>query len=324
MGKWRTVRIDNLKKRAQIIADIRVFFAERNVFEVETPLLGCSTATDPHISSFTVPYGVDETRYLQTSPEFPMKRLLSAGSGCIYQIAKAFRQGEQGRLHQSEFTMLEWYRVGFDHHALMQEVGLLLQGILKTSKAEYVTYAEIFEHYLGIDPHLSTLKQLQACAEDNGLSFPVDQNEDKDVWLHLLLSHCIEPHLGQDKPVFVMDFPASQCALAKVREDSPPVAERFEVYYKGIELANGYHELTDAKEQRRRFDADNQVRRKMGLPEIPLDEALLQALERGMPECAGVALGVDRLVMLALGANLITDVLSSVTDNPDYNLSASS
>jgi lysyl-tRNA synthetase class 2 len=301
--------IENLKKRATIIAQIRQFFAERDVLEVETPILGSSTATDPHIASFMLPFNANESRYLQTSPEFPMKRLLAAGSGSIYQIAKAFRMGEQGRLHHPEFTMLEWYRVGFDHHALMREVDELLQMILKTVSAEYVTYAQIFERHLGINPHLSTLSDLQACARSNNVSFPVEQGDDKDTWLHLLLSHCIEPYIGKQRPVFVMDFPASQCALAKLSDDLPTVAERFEVYYQGRELANGYHELTDPIEQARRFKADNEMRIRMGLPEIPLDKAFLQALQQGMPECAGVAMGVDRLVMMALGAASLKEVV---------------
>lgn len=316
MGFRPTASLSNLKKRALILADIRTFFSERGVLEVETPLLGRSTATDPYIASFVVPWPVasfpHSYRYLQTSPEFPMKRLLVSGSGSIYQISKVFRSDEQGRLHHPEFTMLEWYRVGFDHHALMHEVDMLLQGVLKTSAAQYVTYAQLFEQYLGINPHVSTAQILQACAEKNGLSLSSGQSEDKDVWLHLLISHCIEPHLGQDRPVFVMDFPASQAALARIRQDDPAIAERFEVYYKGVELANGYHELTDAKEQERRFVADNQQRSKMGLPEVPLDQHFLEALEQGMPDCAGVALGIDRLVMLAVGANALSDVVSFV------------
>lgn len=300
--------LENLKKRAQIIANIRAFFAERDVLEVETPLLGRSTATDPHIASFTVPWPDTSYRYLHTSPEFPMKRLLAAGSGSIYQIAKVFRLGEQGRLHHPEFTMLEWYRVGFDHHDLMREIDLLLQRILKTPATEHTTYAQLFEAYLGIDPHFSNAKTLQACAKQHDLWRPSDAHEDKDFWLHLLMSHCIEPHIGKEKPVLVSDFPASQAALARVSKVEPPVAERFEAYYKGIELLNGYHELTDVEEHQRRFTADNQTRTKMGLPEIPLDEAFLAALPN-MPDCAGVALGVDRLVMLALGAGSIAEVM---------------
>ncbi|MDF3054633.1 MAG: poxA [Gammaproteobacteria bacterium] len=308
-----TSKLANLKKRAQIIADIRAFFAEREVLEVETPLLGRSTATDPHIASFAVPWlgtsGAQNVRYLQTSPEFPMKRLLSAGIGSIYQITKVFRSDEQGRWHHPEFTMLEWYRVGFNHYDLMREVDLLLQRILKTPQAERATYAELFERYLSINPHLSSIQALQACAKKNKLTLSSDKHENRDFWLNLLMSHCIEPHLGETRPILVMDFPASQAALAKVRDDLPPVAERFEAYYKGIELLNGYHELTDAEEHKRRFLGDNQKRKKMGLPEIPLDEAFLQTIEN-MPDCAGVALGVDRLVMLALGANLLADVMS--------------
>jgi lysyl-tRNA synthetase class 2 len=303
--------LENLKKRAEIIANIRAFFAERDVLEVETPLLGHSTATDPHIGSFAVPWSDTQYRYLHTSPEFPMKRLLATGIGSLYQITKVFRLEEQGRWHHPEFTMLEWYRVGFDHHDLMREVDLLLQKILKTSAAEHTTYAQLFEQFLGVNPHLSDTETLQKCAKENQLWCPSYADESKDFWLHLLMSHCIEPRIGKDRPVLVRDFPASQSALARVSTDHPPVAERFEAYYKGIELLNGYHELTDVAEHRRRFVADNQTRIKMGLPEIPLDEAFLEALPH-MPDCAGVALGVDRLVMLALGASSIAEVMSFV------------
>lgn len=308
---WQpTASINHLRLRAKLIATIRHFFTERDVLEVDTPLLCRSTATDPHIHSLTtsdipLPY------YLQTSPEFAMKRLLAAGSGSIYQLAKAFRRDEQGRHHNVEFTLLEWYRVGFDHQQLMDEVDALLQAVLKTDSADRCTYAELFQQYLQLDPHQSTALQLQQCAQAQGISgFIPDDADDKDSWLHLLLSHCIEPHVGQDKPLFITDFPASQAALAKIRAGDPPVAERFELYYRGVELANGYHELTHTSEQQRRFMADNRQRQARQLPQIPIDERLLAALQHGMPECAGVALGIDRLMMLAAGANAISEVIS--------------
>jgi lysyl-tRNA synthetase class 2 len=314
---WQpTASLTNLRLRSKILATIRAFFAERHVLEVETPLLGHSTATDPHIGSWVVPvtHGKNPTTlYLQTSPEFPMKRLLAAGSGSIYQIAKAFRAEEQGRLHNSEFTLLEWYRVGFDHHQLMDEMDALLHRVLQTKPAKRLSYTQVFEQYLGIDPLLCNLAALEKCARDHGLAEVQNPDpEDMDFWRPLLMSHLIEPHLGKDQPVFIMDFPVSQAALARIRAGNPPVAERFEVYFRGIELANGYHELSDAAEQKRRFLADNQKRQELNLPQIPPDEHLLAALAHGFPDCAGVALGIDRLVMLAVGGSAIAEVVSFI------------
>jgi elongation factor P--(R)-beta-lysine ligase len=307
-----TATLANLRLRSHIIHTIRHFFAERNVLEVDTPLLCRSTTTDPHINSFTV----DQTWYLQTSPEFAMKRLLAAGSGCIYQISKAFRKEEQGRHHNPEFTILEWYRVGFDHHSLMDEVDSLLQLILQTRPAIRLSYEAIFQAYLQISPHDATIAQLQRCAQDQGLHEMenIHQN-DRDFWLYLLMSHCIEPHLGNKQPIFITDFPSSQAALSKIRQGKNPVAERFELYFKGIELANGYHELTDPMEQRQRFNNNNVERARLGLAAIPIDEYVLAALEEGMPTCAGVALGIDRLVMLAANARSINEVMSFISAN---------
>lgn len=307
---WKsTASFTYLKQRSQILANIRTFFAERDVWEVETPLLSHSTASDPHIASLTVLVG-NKLQYLQTSPEFAMKRLLATGSGSIYQISKAFRSEEQGRLHNVEFTMLEWYRVGFNHHQLMDEMDALLHSVLKTKPAERVSYCDLFKRYLNIDPLLADHFLLEKCVRERGLSEVQNPDVlDLDFWRHLLMSHFIEPHLGRERPIFVTDFPASQAALAKIREGNPPVAERFEVYVNGIELANGYHELSDAQEQKKRFVADNQRRQILQLPLISPDEYLLAALEYGLPECAGVALGIDRLVMLAVGASAIEEVM---------------
>ncbi len=292
-----------LERRASVLAQIRAFFAERGVLEVETPLLRQSTVTDPHLSSFSVFQANGQPAgYLQTSPEFAMKGLLAAGSGSIYQICKAFRCEEQGNHHHPEFTMLEWYRLDFDHHQLMAEVDFLLQAILKTETADRYSYADLFQRYLNINPLDSTAAELSRCAIANHLSsFNATENPDRDFWLHLLFSHGIEPHLGQSKPAFVLDFPASMAALAKICPNNPQVAQRFEVYFRGVELANGYHELTDVVEQELRFVADNAKRCQLQLPEIAPDPELLMALQKGLPSCAGVALGVDRLVMLALG-----------------------
>ena len=283
------------------------------MLEVETPVMSHATVTDPHILSIPAHYESLGSReetivYLQTSPEYAMKRLLAAGSGCIYQITKAFRQGEVGRLHNPEFTMLEWYRLGFDHHQLMNEVDALLQCVLQTLPAERISYGEAFEKYVGINPHVTTIDILQAAGEKHAIHF--DNILEKNGWLDLLFTHCIEPHLGKEKPCFIYDFPISQAALAKIRPENPPVASRFEVYFRGIELANGFHELQNAPEQRRRFEANQQYRLENQLSFIPIDENFLTALEYGLPDCAGVALGMDRLILLACQAVKIADVLS--------------
>ena len=289
--------MNKLKTYAAILANIRRFFSERNITEVSTPILSPSSTPDPTILSLQTTIS-GKPFYLQTSPEFYMKRLLCAGSDCIYQICKAFRDEESGRYHNPEFTMLEWYRVGFNHHDLMDEMDEFLKSILNTLSAERISYQNIFLKHLEFNPHTVTNETLINCAQRNNIN--INANYDKDTWLNLLLSHLIEPKLGLDKPAFIFDYPTSQAALAKIRQDDPPVSERFEVYINGIELANGFHELTDATEQAARFHAENATRKKMGLAKIPIDEDLIAALKMGLPPCAGVALGVDRLMMLML------------------------
>ncbi|HEX4045147.1 MAG TPA: EF-P lysine aminoacylase EpmA [Gammaproteobacteria bacterium] len=308
---WQpSASLDNLRKRAAIFAKIRQFFAERGVLEVETPLLCHTSVPDPYIQSIpTMLQQQPHPYYLQTSPEYAMKRLLAAGSGAIYQISKAFRQEEVGRWHNPEFSMLEWYRPGFDHHALMQEMDLLLQVVLATPPAEKVTYAQLFMTGLDLDPHRADLTTLANCAAQQQLVVAGEVN-DKDTWLQLLMSHSIEPQLGKDCPCFVYDFPASQAALARIQPGPPAVAARFEVYFRGIELANGFHELQDAAEQRTRFEKNLLDRQQLGLALLPIDELLLAALTQGLPDCAGVALGLDRLVMLAIGSTHIAEVVS--------------
>lgn len=300
--------LPTLKARAAILANLRQFFAERNILEVETPLLSHSTVTDPYVSGIPVTHQHDKL-FLQTSPEYAMKRLLAANSGSIYQISKAFRYGDLGKLHNPEFTLLEWYRVGFDHHALMTEMDDLLQQILKTAPAERITCAALYEKYLGIQVHSVTTTELFACVQEN-ISLAADTPLAHNTCLELLFTHCIEPHIGKDRPVFLYDFPVPQAALAKIRDGEPPVASRFEVYFKGIELANGFHELQNAQEQRQRFKIDLAYRAEHELPEVPMAEEFLAALEHGLPDCAGVALGVDRLVMLALGFESLAEVIS--------------
>lgn len=316
--KWQpSASFETLQLRAAIIRKIRDFFNSRGLLEVETPLLSHASVTDLHLHSFQTIYQKDDhspqaTLYLQTSPEYAMKRLLAAGSGSIFQICKAFRNsGETGRLHNPEFTMLEWYRPGFDHHDLMDEMNDLLQEILNTETAERFSYNELFIKYINIDPHHCTALELKNKAQRFGIN-KISNFDDtnKDNWLYLLMSHIIEPQIGQTVPTFVYDFPSTQAALAKIRHDDPPVAERFEVYYKGIELANGFHELTQVEEQRKRFLHDLELRKNSNYPIVPIDEHFLAALSYGLPNCAGVALGLDRLIMLALRKATIADVLS--------------
>ncbi|MGE3920419.1 MAG: EF-P lysine aminoacylase EpmA [Gammaproteobacteria bacterium] len=308
-----TASIHHLKQRARIIAQIRDFFAKKNVLEVETPILGRGTIPDPNIQSISTQIKGchNETFYLQTSPEFPMKRLLCAGIGSIYQICKAFRDGEAGTRHNPEFTMLEWYREGFDHHALMDEIDELLAAILNLPKSKRFSYREVFLHYLDIDPFTATIDLLKQCAEKQNLgNLESLKGEDKDTWLTFLISYCIEPKLGFDAPVFIYDFPPNQAALARIRNDKNPVAERFELFIQGMELANGFHELGDANEQRMRFENDLKKRAASNQNLVAIDENLLVALSHGFPECAGVAIGVDRIMMLATKTKNIADVIA--------------
>lgn len=316
---WQpTATVANLKKRSAIVAGIREFFTTRGVWEVDTPVMSHSTVTAPYVVGIPAifqTYGTrdEQTCYLQTSPEYAMKRLLAAGSGPIFQLSKAFRQGEVGKLHNPEFTMLEWYRPGFDHHALMDEMDELLQKVLLVSPAERVSYGDLFATHLGIDAHNADAQQLADYVREKNipLSSTLAVNlPDRDAWLDLLWTHCIEPNAGLHRPIFVYDYPKSQAALAKVRAGNPPLASRFEVYFKGIELANGFHELQDAAEQEKRFREDLMFRRENGMPPMPVDDRFLAALAHGLPDCAGVALGVDRLIMLALGCHTIAEVLS--------------
>ncbi|KGK18945.1 elongation factor P lysine(34) lysyltransferase [Vibrio navarrensis] len=311
---WQpTASIPQLRQRAALIARIRQFFAQRNVLEVDTPAMSHATVTDVHLHTFQTQfvgpgYAQGSPLFLMTSPEFHMKRLLAAGSGCIYQLGKAFRNEENGRYHNPEFTMLEWYRVGFDHHQLMDEMDDLLQLVLQCGAAERMTYQQAFFTVLGVCPLEGTMAELKSVAARLGLNDIAEAEEDRDTLLQLLFSIGVEGKIGQQVPAFVYDFPASQAALAKINPNDPRVADRFEVYFKGIELANGFHELDNAQEQLRRFEQDNRKRVEMGLAEQPIDYHLIAALQSGLPECAGVALGVDRLIMLALGCDHIDQV----------------
>lgn len=304
---WQpSASIGALKDRAKILHTLRDFFYQRNVTEVDTPLLCVAGTTDVYLDSMTVTLN-NQTRYLQTSPEYAMKRLLAAGMGDCYQIGKAFRVDEVGKNHNPEFTMLEWYRINFDHHQLMNDMDELLQLVLKCLPAQRISYQQLFLDHLNIDPHSASIEDLKKTAPE--LCEALDEEIDtKDDYLMLLLSHLIEPKIGFDRPCFIYDFPASQAALSKVRDHK--FAERFEVYVNGIELANGFHELQNAKEQLKRFEKDNKKRCDLHKPEVAIDYRLISALEDGLPNCAGVALGVDRLIMLALQKEKLSEILS--------------
>ena len=317
MSLWQpSASIEHLQKRAETVRFIRDFFYAREVLEVETPLMSSCAVSDPFIDSIEVEYtsfpadSDSEQFYLQTSPEYAMKRLLAAGSGPIYQLAKAFRNGELGRRHNPEFTMLEWYRPGFDDSALMDEIEALISPLLSLSGIERITYTELFQRHLGIDIEQMSAADL-ALETKNHVDIQL-QDDDRDTWLNLLMSHVIEPQLTSVPALFVTEYPASQAALARVRlnDQQVPVAARFELFVRGVELANGYHELTDAAEQKKRLEADQAKRKEMALPERPLDYRLVDALSAGLPDCAGVALGVDRLLMLMLESESIADVIS--------------
>lgn len=310
---WRpTTDLTLLQARAELLQQLRQFFSDRQVLEVDTPLLASAIGTDPALDPVTArlgnPDGSGRDVFLQTSPEFPMKRLLAAGSGAIYQLAKAFRNGEAGRKHNPEFTMLEWYRPGYSLEQLMSEVDDLLALTLNLPASQRISYADLFRQYLAIDPFTATLASLQELARskmDTGFA-----SDNPDHWLDLLFSHCIEP--GLQTPVCIFNYPPSQAALAKLAQDDEgrTVARRFEVVAGGLELANGYDELTDVQEQRQRFMADLAIREKAGLPTYPIDENLLASLAHGLENCAGVAIGVDRMMMLKTGSNDIRQVIS--------------
>ncbi|MGK0298081.1 MAG: lysyl-tRNA synthetase class 2 [Gammaproteobacteria bacterium] len=308
---WQpSASLDIIRQRAELLKLIRRFMDERNIMEVETPILSRSGNTDPNLVSLhTQRLDIDNNNspplYLNTSPEFAMKRLLASGSGSIYQITKVFRDGELGCYHEPEFTMIEWYRTGFDHHALMDESGkFLLQ--LGFEKSERYNYAEVFESITGLNPHTAETKKLYDTAVDNGLH---QSKSNRRSLLDFLFSHCITPELKGKNPIFIYDFPVCQAALARIRNDDPPVAERFELFIDGLEIANGFHELCDAKEQLTRFQDENMMRINQGSYEMPIDHNLIEALKQGLPDCAGIAMGFDRLLMKTTGMDFISNVM---------------
>ena len=298
-----------LKARAAALARVREFFAARGVMEVETPLLVNAPVSDVHLHSLPVELAPRRTLFLHTSPEYAMKRLLAAGSGDIYQVCRVVRGEESGALHNPEFTLLEWYRVGFDLAQLMSEVEALAHAVLGATlaaAAPRLTYRDAFRAQLGLDPLAASDAELAAAAA--GVA-PRGAALERDECLELLMGARVGPQLGHDALTFIYGYPASQAALARLDPAAPGTAARFELYGGGMELANGFHELADAREQRARFLADNAERARRGLPVHAPDERLLAALAAGLPDCAGVAVGFDRLVMLAVGARHIEDVL---------------
>jgi elongation factor P--(R)-beta-lysine ligase len=312
---WRpTASINNLRLRAGILHKIRTFFLERGVLEVETPLLAKHGVTNPHINNFTADFirqGLpNETYYLQTSPEYAMKRLLAADIVAIYQICKSFRNGDLSELHNPEFTMLEWYRPGFDLNDLIQELDELLQLTLNSKPVQIISYSELFQTHLAIDPLTCSVEDLKQLAQQHEIHLAQEYELDKDTWLQLLMGHLIEGKLGFDAPICVTQFPASQAALARLDNNDPRVAARVELYIHGMEIANGFYELTDAKEQRIRFEQDQSIRKKLNYPDVTLDERLLAAISAGLPDCSGIALGIDRLLMVACNTNKIADIIS--------------
>ena len=309
----------NAKQRANVLSLIRTFFLARDVIEVETPLLSSATITDQHLDPFITQFNYSADShcsegtllYAQTSPEFAMKRLLASGYGSCYQICKALRHEQQGRYHNPEFTMLEWYRLGYNHFELMDEVEELLQLILSCPKPEKISYQKLFISKVDVDPLNTSRSGLINVIKHSGkLSDWLEREESIDTLLQFIMAELIEPNIGIHAPCFVYDFPASQASLAKISTKDPRVAERFECYFKGIELANGFHELTDAEQQKQRFINDNEIRQQLDMEKRAIDERFISALEYGLPACSGVALGIDRLIMLALSVEKIDDIIT--------------
>jgi lysyl-tRNA synthetase class 2 len=313
MEQWKpTASIATLEVRASMLRTAREYFTATRALEVETPTLSAAAATDVHLASTEAACGVPRSRrFLHTSPEYAMKRLLASGCGDIWQICRVYRDGESGRWHNPEFTLIEWYRLGVDHHALMWDVEHLISAMLPPSRdfdrAERLSYRDALQLHAGVDALDDSTAVLIARLQSAGIDVPPSIRSDRDACLDLIMSTLVGPQLGRERLTFVYDYPASQAALARIRG---PVASRFEAYLDGIELANGFHELADAREQRKRFEQDAAERRRRGLPDVPIDEHFLAALEQGLPECSGVAVGFDRLVMCAVNAGHIDEVLA--------------
>jgi lysyl-tRNA synthetase class 2 len=310
-----------LRLRSELLARTRSFFAARGFLEVETPLLSADVVVDRHLDPLTVVLPHDAHRpqvgrqlWLQTSPEFAMKRLMAAGGEAIYQITRAFRAGEMGARHNPEFTIVEWYRRGHTMSDGMQLLSDLAEWLLMRGAARRISYREAFVEFVGVDPLCCTIDELSAAATSHGIAASRSfATADRDQWLNLLLAERVEPNLGRGAPTLLFDYPASQAALARIGSD-PNVAERFELYVEGVELANGYCELVDARALRERIRQASQARAADGKPPLPTESRLLAAMEHGLPACSGVALGFDRVVMLAAGASDISEVLAFPID----------
>lgn len=307
------VSLRGLKMRAQMYARIREFFTARNVLEIETPIVNRYTVTDPYIDSMMIVAGGDRPAYLHTSPEYAMKRLLAFFKCDIYQLCKVFRTAEKGGYHHPEFTMLEWYRVGWNYHELMCEVDDLVKNLIKESllpglsETAFITYQDAFENYCGLDPRRAGPSDYVRVGEKARLSLDADLSIRE--YQDLFLDQIIAPQLPTDRLTFIHRFPAQQAALAKLDDDG--MAERFELYLGNVELANGFQELTDAREQLRRFEEDHRLRKQAGKDCPNIDPQFITSLQEGrLPECAGVALGVDRLLMVLLGVKQIKQVLT--------------
>ena len=315
---WRpTASLAALRRRAAALQATRDFFRTRQVLEVETPVMVNAPVSDVNIGSVKaeVPGHAGPPLFLHTSPEYAMKRLLAAGAGDIFQVCHVFRGAERGRQHNPEFTMVEWYRLGFSLEQLMGEVADLVRVLLgRDLPTEFVSYREAVRRHAGFDPLDVEIEELQRAAQALGLDAQHAREAGRDELLDLVVGAQVGPALGTDALTFIHRYPASQAALARLDTGDPRLALRFELYHRGVELANGYHELTNAAEQRMRFSADQQARASRGLPVATLDQHLLAALEAGLPDCAGVALGFDRVLMLALDAASIDDVLAFPTE----------
>lgn len=319
---WQpTAPLELLRKRSEITQVVRQFFLQQGFWEVETPLLSHDTVVDTHLDPVPVTLSWNPVRpndgeryFLQTSPEFAMKRLVAAGADAIFQFAKAFRLAEEGSLHNVEFTLVEWYRAGDDLAAGIQLLSSLAEAVLERGSAEQVTYHDLFQSHLAIDPLSATTAQLRKACEQHTIDVPSSfSEEDRDGLLELLLSEAIQPKLGVGLPTIVSHYPASQAALARVDEHDPRVACRFELFVDGMELANGYDELLDAETLAARNRTNNEARRMLGKPPLPEESRLLEAMRSGLPACSGCALGLDRLVMAAVGATSINQVISFPT-----------
>jgi elongation factor P--(R)-beta-lysine ligase len=312
------MKLHFLRDRAHMLRQTRSFFTERNVLEVDCPALGLAAPVDLHIEVMKVQLKEQQIGYLHTSPEYGMKRLLAMGIGDIYQISHVFRDGEIGPLHNPEFTMAEWYRLGFSFDQMIEETLAFIRLFLGDLPSSRLSYADAFSHYLGIHYTTQTPQDLLALAQSKGIALSDDAPTwDKDTLLQLLMSIAIEPHLGNDHLLVLLHFPATQSALAKTMRlpHGEEVACRFEVYYRGMELANGYHELTDPIEQRRRFEQTNRERLKTGKDRLQIDEKFLNALELGLPDCCGVAVGFDRLMLLRHAQSSLVNILPFSWEN---------